>query len=146
LTEQKQDTASLLEKRKKEKSKKPRFRRQESWRYKRLKESWRKPRGIDNKMRKKVKGWPSSPGSGYGGPRNSRGLHPSGLIETRVYNIDDLSRVKPDMEAVRIPHTVGARKRIEIINKAREMGIRVLNPREFRELEKPATEKKESKE
>jgi large subunit ribosomal protein L32e len=146
LTEQKQDTASLLEKRKKEKSKKPRFRRQESWRYKRLKENWRKPRGIDNKMRKKVKGWPSSPGSGYGGPKNSRGLHPSGLIEIRVYNIDDLGKVKPDVEAARIPHTVGTRKRIDIINKAREMGIRVLNPREFRELEKPAAEKKESKE
>jgi large subunit ribosomal protein L32e len=145
LTEQKQDTAVLVEQRKKEKSKKPNFRRQESWRYKRLKENWRKPCGIDNKMRKKVKGWPSSPGSGYRGPKNSRGLHPSGRIEVRVYNIDDLSKVKPDLEVVKIAHTVGTRKRIDILNKAREMGIRVLNPREFKELEEPAEEKKESK-
>ena len=144
MTEQK--TAALLEKRQKEKSKKPKFRRQESWRYKRVKENWRKPRGIDNKMRKKVKGWPSSPGAGYRGPKNSRGLHPSGHVEVRVNNIDDLGKVKPDSEVVKIAHTVGARKRIEILNKAKEMGIRVLNPREFKELKEPAAEKKESKE
>lgn len=146
MTEQKQKTAALVEKRQKEKSKKPKFRRQESWRYKRVKENWRKPCGIDNKMRKKVKGWPSSPGAGYRGPKNSRGLHPSGLVEVRVNNVDDLGKVKPDSEVVKIAHTVGARKRIEILNKAKEMGIRVLNPREFRELKEPAAEKKESKE
>ena len=146
MTEQKQNTATLVEKRQKEKSKNPKFRRQESWRYKRVKENWRKPCGIDNKMRKKVKGWPSSPGAGYRGPKVSRGLHPSGRIEVRVNNIDDLGKVKPDLEVVKIAHTVGARKRIEILNKAKEMGIRVLNPREFRELKEPAAEKKESKE
>jgi len=132
--------------RKRVKSKKPDFKRQESWRYKRLEKSWRRPRGLDSKMRKKVKGWPSSPGAGYRGPKNSRGLHPSGRVEVKVNNIDDLGKVKPDSEVVKIAHTVGARKRIEILNKAKEMGIRVLNPREFKELKEPAAEKKESKE
>ena len=45
--------------------KKPRFRRQESWRYKRVGDTWRRPHGIDSKMRKKVKGWPPSPCPGY---------------------------------------------------------------------------------
>jgi large subunit ribosomal protein L32e len=94
-------------------------------------------------MRKKVKGWPSLPGSGYRGPKNSRGIHPSGRMEIKVYNVDDLSKVKPDREAVRIAHTVGTRKRIEILNRAREMGIHVLNPGKFKELGEPATEKKE---
>ena len=35
--------------------KKPKFRRQESWRYKRVPDKWRRPHGIDSKMRKKVK-------------------------------------------------------------------------------------------
>jgi large subunit ribosomal protein L32e len=118
----------LVAKREKEKRKKPKFRRQESWRYKRIKENWRRPRGIDSKMRKKVKGWPSSPNVGYRGPKAARGLHPSSYKEVLVFNADDLSKVNPELEAVRIAHTVGGRKRIEIINRAKEMNVHVLNP------------------
>jgi large subunit ribosomal protein L32e len=141
LTEERQSRAKLIEKRAKEKQKKPRFRRQESWRYRRLKENWRKPRGLDNKVRRKVKGWPSAPESGYRGPKASRGLLPSSLTEVRVFNIDDLSEVNPETQAIRISHTVGARKRIEILDRAKELGVRILNPREFRELEEPVGEK-----
>src|SRR5438034_580225 len=34
------------------KESKPEFGRQESWRYKRVKENWRRPRGVTSKMRK----------------------------------------------------------------------------------------------
>ena len=137
----KQNLAELVAKRAKEKRKKPKFRRQESWRYKRLKPNWRRPRGLDNKVRRKVKGWPSAPNSGYRGPKDSRGLHPSAHREIRVFNVDDLRNVDPERDAVRIAHAVGSRKRVEIIDKAKELGIHVLNPREFRELEEAATEK-----
>jgi len=131
----------LVAKRKKEKSKKPKFVRQESWRYKRLKENWRRPKGLDNKMRKKVKGWPASPNAGYRGPKESRGLHPSAYREVRVFNLDDLSMINPESEAIRIASTVGGRKRAEIIREARERGIRILNPGSFVELEEAVTEK-----
>ena len=121
------DLKKLVELRKKIKSKKPEFRRQESWRYKRIKENWRRPRGIDSKMRRKVKGWPATVNIGYRGPKLARGLHPSGLKEVLVYNVDDLREINPNTEAIRIAHTVGARKRAEILNRARELGIRVLN-------------------
>lgn len=143
MNEEKQGRETLVAKREKEKRKKPTFRRQESWRYKRLKETWRRPRGLDNKVRRKVKGWPQAPSSGYRGPKESRGLHPSGFREVRVFNVDDLSGVDPDLEAVRIAHTVGGRKRIEIVNRAKEMGIHILNPREFKELEEPLPELEE---
>ena len=139
------DKKRLVKKREKEKKKIPNFCRPESWRYKRLKNNWRRPRGLDSKVRLKVKGWPASPKIGYRGPRISRGLHPSSYREIRVFNIDDLNSVDPETEAIMISSKIGKKKRIEVINKAQELKIRVLNPREYKELEIPITEKKNTK-
>jgi large subunit ribosomal protein L32e len=111
---------------------KPKFRRQESWRYKRVTDRWRRPHGIDSKMRKKIKGWPASPTTGYRSPKKSRGLHPSGFLETRVQTIDDILGIDPELQAIRIARTVGERKRVEILALASERGIHVLNPRKMR--------------
>ena len=139
-----------LRKRKRLKDKKPDFWRQEGWRYKRLKKSWRRPRGIDSKMRKKVKGWPGSAEVGYRTPKEVRGLHPSGYEEVLVRNVDDVRKVDPETQAIRIAHQVGARKRVEISAIADELRIHVLNPRkvieleeEFGELEELSEEEKE---
>ena len=80
--------------------KKPKFRRQESWRYKRVTDKWRRPHGIDSKMRKKIKGWPASPTTGYRSPKKIRGIHPSGSVETRVVTIDDLIGIDPELQAI----------------------------------------------
>ena len=127
------------------KGKKPDFRRQESWRYKRVEESWRRPRGIDSKMRKKKKGWPRSVEIGYRSPKKTRNLHPSGYVEALVYNVDDVEEVDSKTQAIRIAHTVGMRKRVEISARAEERGIRVLNPRETKEPEEVEEELKEKK-
>ncbi len=120
---------------KNQRHKKPKFRRQESWRYKRVGNTWRKPHGIDSKMRKKVKGWPVSPTTGYRSPKKTRGLHPSGFVETRVQSVTDLGGIDPELQAIRIARTVGGRKRVEILSLAEEKGIHVLNPRAAREPE-----------
>jgi len=114
--------------RKRHKNKKPKFRRQESWRYKRVSQVWRKPDGVDSKMRKRVKGWPKSVKIGYRGPRLARRLHPSGYVEMLVRTVDDLIKVNPKNQAIRIAHTVGMKKRAEISVRASEKGIRILNP------------------
>jgi len=127
------------------KSKRPHFRRQESWRYKRLsgrKEKWRKAEGIDSKMRLKKKGWPKSPEIGYRGPKKVRNLHPSGYEEVLVFNADDLGNVDPKSQVIRIAHTVGAKKRVEISARAEEKGVRVLNPRMVKEAEEVEEEEK----
>jgi len=115
------------------KRKKPDFVRQESWRYDRLKENWRRPRGIDNKMRRKIKGWPPTVNVGYRSPKAARGLHPSGFEEVLVHNVEELKNVNPKTEAVRIAHTVGKRKRAQILMQARKKKITVLNLGEVKE-------------
>ena len=64
---------------------------------------------------------------GYRGPAAVRGLHPSGFEEVMVYNVDGLTNVDPNVQAVRIGGTVGTKKRLDIQAKADELGIRVLN-------------------
>lgn len=122
------DIKELLKLREEIASRRPEFVRQESWRYKRIKPSWRKPKGIDSKMRLRAKGWPKIVKVGYRGPAAVRGLHPSGFRDVLVYNVSDLERLNPETDAARIAHTVGARKRMEILAKAKELGIKVLNP------------------
>ena len=118
----------LLAARKRVASRRPKFVRQESWRYDRLAESWRKPKGKDNKMRKEKAGLPAIVKIGYRGPRRGRGLHPSGYRDNLVMNTRDLLSLDPKSDAVRIGRSVGGRKRLVILSKASEMGIKVLNP------------------
>ena len=118
-----------------QKREKPEFMRSESWRYVRVKERWRTARGIDSKMRLRRKSQPPLPRIGYGTPRKIRGLHPSGLREVLVYNLEALKKIDPKKQAVRIAHTVGAKKRIEIFEKAKKRKLLVLNPRRIKTIE-----------
>ena len=135
----------LLAARKKVAEKRPKFIRQESWRYDRLAENWRKPKGKDNKMRKQKSGVPAIVKVGYRGPRIARGLHPSGYTDNVVHNVAELARLDPKKDAARLGHTVGKRKRIEIIAKATSLGIKVLNAGKLAPKEKKAEPKKAKK-
>ncbi|MGQ9780916.1 MAG: 50S ribosomal protein L32e [Nitrososphaeria archaeon] len=115
--------------------KKPKFVRPESWRYVRLKPNWRKPKGLDNKVRKEFSGWPARVKVGYGSPRDLRGLHPSGFREVLVHNVRELSALNPKLDAARIAATVGRRKRLEMIQKAKELNVHILNPRRLKKVE-----------
>ena len=122
------DKKKLLKKRKKISARRPNFVRQESWRYKRVKKSWRKPKGIDNKMKEKRKGNPPMVSIGYRGPKSVRGLHPSGYQVVHVANIYELEYVDKETEAIMIKHTVGGRKKQQILDNASDMGLKILNP------------------
>ncbi len=128
------------------KNKKPAFVRAESWKYDRFSLSWRRPRGLDNKIRRKIKGWPAGVSVGYKGPKIARGLHPSGYREVLVYNVKDLSTVDPNTQAARIAHTVGKRKRALIVAEAKKLNIKILNFKASPEPEKKEEEAAEGEE
>jgi large subunit ribosomal protein L32e len=131
----------LLQARKKVSDRRPKFVRQESWRYGRLAETWRKPKGKDNKMRRQLSGAPRLVKIGYRSPRKARGLHPSGYTDNIVFNANDLASLDPSKDAARIAHAIGQRKRLLILAEARTKGIKVLNPgKEQKAEETPGTE------
>jgi len=121
----------LLALRAKSNENRPDFVRQESWRYRRLKEdSWRKPKGVDNHQRKqKFRGRPGLVKVGYGGPKAARGLHPSGFTDNLIHNVNDLQKLNPKTDGLRIAHGVGTKKRIEIVTVATQKKFKIFNAR-----------------
>ena len=119
-----------IAKRQEAKEHNPEFIRPESWRYVRLDTGWRKPKGIDHHQRKqKSRGRPGLVKVGYGGPKESRGLHPSGYTDNLVYNVGDLEGLNPKKDGIRIGHSVGTRKRREVVVSAVEKKFKIFNAR-----------------
>ncbi|MBP2624522.1 MAG: 50S ribosomal protein L32e [Nitrosopumilaceae archaeon] len=108
---------------------KPNFIRKESWRYKRLETTWRKPKGIDNHQRKQKKSVPPIVKVGYRGPKKTRGLHPSGYTDNLIYNITNLDKLNPKLDGIRIGHSVGTKKREQIVTQAIKMRFKIFNSR-----------------
>ena len=115
----------LLRVRTRQKSKKPEFNFHDSHKKKRLATSWRKPRGLHNKLRQQIAAKGKLVRPGFGSPKAVRGYHPCGLPEMLVYNPADLE--KAEGYAVRIASAVGKKKRLEIQAKAAQAGLKVLN-------------------
>ncbi len=105
------------------------------------KQVWRKPRGRDNKMREKRKGYPAVVKIGY----KKEGKKGEGIFIIR--NINDLNKIKKSSEKdFVVLGKVGKKKKIEIIKKAEEAGIHIQNINTKKFLKKiTKTEKKEKK-
>jgi len=116
------------------KKSKPKFNVQNLGFRKKVKDRWRKPRGVGNKKRRKEWWAGASPRVGYKNAPQERGLHPSGLPEMLVTNPAELRGVSGRI--VRIASAVGARKALEIEKAARQAGLQVANPRKIKPKEK----------
>ena len=122
------ETTDALAKRALISGRRPAFKRQEWFRYAKFKDStWRKPKGIHSKMKRRLKRRGPIVDIGFRGPAAVRGLHPTGFEEVLVYNVDSLEAIDPKKQAIRIGGTVGTKKRIAIEDRADELGIRILN-------------------
>ncbi|KAK6360665.1 60S ribosomal protein L32 [Orbilia blumenaviensis] len=110
---------------------KKRFNRHQSDRFKCVDASWRKPKGIDNRVRRRFKGQAAMPKIGYGSNKKTRHMMPSGHKAFLVHNVNDVDLLLMHNQtyAAEISHAVSSRKRIEIIAKAKALGVKVTNPK-----------------
>ena len=84
------ETERLLEIRRRIKSRKPEFIRQDYHKKPGLKRKWRKPKGLHSKLRLNKRGKYKKVSKGYRSPWQVRGLHKTGLEERIVNNIKQL--------------------------------------------------------
>merc|ERR1712118_537297 len=104
----------------------PRF---QADRFKRMNQSWRKPRGIDGRVRRKFKGTTIMPNIGYGSDKKTRFRLKNGFYKFLVQGPADLEMLLMHNEkyAVEIAHNVGAKKRKEIVERADQLKLFVTN-------------------
>ncbi|MBD3190552.1 MAG: 50S ribosomal protein L32e [Candidatus Heimdallarchaeota archaeon] len=122
-----QEKERLLREREKKKRSRPKFNRNESWRYKRVKDGWRKPIGIDSAVRHQRRGWPKIVKIGHRGPKAVRGLTRAGMEDVLVHNVKEIEQLDPETQVARIASPVGAKKKIAMTNRADELDIKIIN-------------------
>ncbi|KAG2021590.1 hypothetical protein GB937_004930 [Aspergillus fischeri] len=108
-----------------------RFFRHQSDRFKCVPESWRKPKGIDNRVRRRFKGNIPMPSIGYGSNKKTKHMMPSGHKAFLVHNPKDVELLLMHNRtyAAEIASAVSSRKRVDIIAKAKALGVKVTNPK-----------------
>eukprot|EP00501_MAST-03F_sp_TOSAG23-6_P001178 GSMAST32.ASY1.ANO1.1222.1 assembled CDS len=121
--------AAPLKTMKKVKKRTKAFKRFQSNRFMRVKESWRRPRGIDCRVRRRFRGAIKMANIGYGNNKKTRHVLPCGLKKFRVSNTAELEMLIMQNRkfAAEICHNVSARKRKMIVDRAAELRITVLN-------------------
>merc|ERR1711994_772249 len=102
----------------------------QSDRYDKVKQSWRKPKGIDNRVRRKFKGMYLMPNIGYGSAKNTRHMMPSGFRKVLVHNLKELEvlMMQNKKYSAEIAHGVSAKNRKALVERAQQLAIRVTNP------------------
>ncbi|PWN97990.1 putative 60S ribosomal protein L32 [Tilletiopsis washingtonensis] len=105
------------------------FKRHHSDRYHRVGESHRHERGIDSAVRRRFRGTAAQPKIGYGSNKKTRHLMPNGYRRLVVSNVNDVELLLMHNQsfAAEIAHNVSSRKRIEILEKAKVLGVKVTN-------------------
>jgi len=112
-----------------EKKRAKKFIRHQSDRYHKLKPNWRKPKGIDNRVRRRYKGQFKMPNIGYGTNKNTKHVCPDGFKKFLVHNVKELEvlLMMNRTFSAEIAHGVSSKKRKSIVERAAQLAIRVTN-------------------
>merc|ERR1711893_511433 len=105
------------------------FIRHQSDRYDKIRTNWRKPKGIDNRVRRRFKGQYKMPNVGYGSNKKTKHICPDGFKKFLVHNVPELEVLLMQNRtfAAEIAHTVSSKKRKAIVERAAQLAIKVTN-------------------
>merc|ERR1712203_1133765 len=95
----------------------------------RMRTGWRKPKGIDNRARRKFRGTTIMPKIGYGSAKKTRHMLPNGFYKFTVKQIQDLEMLlmHNGKFAVEMAHGLSSRSRRAIVERAEQLGLHITN-------------------
>ncbi|XP_020524309.1 60S ribosomal protein L32-1-like, partial [Amborella trichopoda] len=113
------------------------FKRPQSNRKISIKENWRRPKGIDSRVRRKFKGVTLMPNIGYGSNKKIRHYIPNGFKKFVVHNANELdlllmhnrtfcAEIAHSVSTLK-RHNVSTLKRKSIVERAAQLDIAVTN-------------------
>ncbi|KAL0246961.1 hypothetical protein GEMRC1_008167 [Eukaryota sp. GEM-RC1] len=105
------------------------FKRWQSDRFSRVDPSWRKPRGIDSRVRRRFKGITVMPSIGFGSNKDTRHLQQDGFFRMVVRNAAELEALTMSNRrfAAVLHHSLSKKSRKELVSRAKELNINVVN-------------------
>ncbi|KAK7604927.1 hypothetical protein V9T40_006113 [Parthenolecanium corni] len=105
------------------------FIRHQSDRYVKIKPSWRKPKGIDNRVRRRFKGQYLMPNVGYGSNKKTRHMLPTKFRKVLIHNEKELEMLLMQNRkyCAEVAHGVSSKKRKQIVLRAQQLSIRLTN-------------------
>merc|ERR1711916_334345 len=105
------------------------FKRHQSDRFMRVSESWRKPKGIDSRVRRRFHGTIRMPKIGYGTDKKVRHLRPDGFLTLKIRNAAEIELLLMHNRkyAAEIAHNVSVRQRKAILQRAAQLNVKVTN-------------------
>merc|ERR1711898_26231 len=111
------------------KKKTNKFKRHQSDLHARVAESWRRPKGIDSRVRRKFKGKTLMPNIGYGSNKKTRHMLPDGFKKFLINNVSDLELLMMYNRtyAAEVASSVSRKTREAILERAKVLDIKVTN-------------------
>jgi large subunit ribosomal protein L32e len=91
--------------------------------------SWRKPKGIDGRVRRRFKGAIPMPSVGFGSDKRTRNVHPHGFKTVVIHNVSELEMLMMHNRtyAATVGKNVSSRGRRQIVERAEQLAVRVTN-------------------
>ena len=142
----------LLEKRRLVKKRKPDFIRKDAHKKKALGMKWRKPKGLQSKLRLRKRGHRKIVTPGHKAPGSVRGKDREGrdLILIKSRKASSLENIDPKSQAIILCSGLGKRKRLEIVKDAQKKGINISNVKDaasfIKDVEERIKKRKQEKE